>query len=101
MTDPLSRYFAFTKRSIKGPFYPKDLAQLPGFGRNTLVCPESALGQWKEAYLEGAFQALLEPAGQAKPKPPLTHEAADDQAVRSLLEKPSLKIPSLITTSGR
>ena len=87
MTDPISRFFAFTKRSIKGPFYPKDLAQLPGFGRNTLVCPEAALGQWKEAYLESAFQALLEPAGQAKPRPPLTHETADDRAVRSLLEK--------------
>lgn len=87
MTDPISRYFAFTKRSIKGPFYPKDLAQLPGFGRNTLVCPEAALGQWREAYLESAFQTLLEPSGQAKPRPPLTHETADDRAVRSLLEK--------------
>jgi chromosome segregation ATPase len=87
MTDPISRYFAFTKRSIKGPFYPKDLAQLPGFGRNTLVCREAALGQWKEAYLESDFQTFLEPAGQARPKPPLTHETADDRAVRSLLEK--------------
>ena len=87
MTDPISRYFAFTKRSIKGPFYPKDLAQLPGFGRNTLICPEASLGQWREAYLESAFQTLLEPAGQAKPRPPLTHETADDRAVRSLLEK--------------
>lgn len=87
MTDPISRYFAFTRRSIKGPFYPKDLAQLPGFGRSTLVCPEAALGQWREAYLESAFQTLLEPAGQAKPRPPSPHEAAEDRAVRSLLEK--------------
>lgn len=99
MTEPISRYFAFTKRSIKGPFYPKDLAQLPGFDRTTLVCPEAALGQWREAYLESAFQPLLEYAGQspAKPKPPLTHEAADDRAVRSLLEKAILKNSQLET----
>lgn len=99
MSEPLSRYFAFTKRSIKGPFYPKDLAQLPDFGRATLVCPESALGQWREAYLEGAFQNLLEYAGQppAKPKPALTHEAANDMAVRSLLEKAILKNSQLET----
>ena len=64
MPEPISRYFAFTKRSIKGPFYPKDLAQLPDFGRNTLVCPETALGQWREASLESAFQSLLEYAAQ-------------------------------------
>ena len=87
MTVPISRYFAFTKRSIKGPFYPKEIAQLPDFGRATLVCPEAALGQWREAFLESAFQTLLEPAGQAKPRPPMTHETADDKAVRSLLEK--------------
>ena len=93
MTETISRYFAFTKRSINGPFYPKDLAQLPGFGRTTLVCPEKALGQWKEAYLESVFQPLLDYAVQspAKPKPPLTHEGADDRAVRSLLEKAILK----------
>ena len=99
MPEPISRYFAFTKRSIKGPFYPKDLAQLPDFGRNTLVCPEGALGQWREAFLESPFQSLLEYAGQpqAKPKPPLTHEAANDMAVRSLLEKAILKNSQLET----
>ena len=99
MPEPISRYFAFTKRSIKGPFYPKDLAQLPDFGRNTLVCPETALGQWREASLESAFQSLLEYAAQpqAKPKPRLTHEAANDLAVRSLLEKAILKNSQLET----
>lgn len=93
MTDPISRYFAFTKRNIKGPFYPKDIAQLPGFGRTTLICPESALGQWKEAYLDSAFQALLEAAPQspARPRPPLTPEAADERTIRVLLEKAILK----------
>ena len=99
MTEPISRYFAFTKRSIKGPFYPKDIAQLPDFGRTTLVCPEAALGQWREAHQERAFQTLLEYGIQptAKPKPPLTHEAADDRAVRSLLEKAILKNSQLET----
>ena len=99
MTEPISRYFAFTKRSIKGPFYPKDLSQLPDFGRTTLVCPEAALGQWKEAHLESVFQPLLEYAMQspAKPRPPLTPDAADDRAVRSLLEKAILKNSQLET----
>lgn len=99
MTEQISRYFAFTKRSINGPFYPKDLAQLPGFGRTTLVCPEAELGRWREAHLESAFQLLLEYAGQspAKPKPPLIHEAAEDRAVRSLLEKAILKNSRLET----
>ncbi len=93
MVPSTSRYFAFTKRSIKGPFYPQDIAQLPGFGRATLICPESALGQWKEAHLEGPFQPLLEfpSRPQVKPQPPLTHEAADSRALRSLLEKAILK----------
>ncbi|MFA6433531.1 MAG: hypothetical protein WCW52_02430 [Elusimicrobiales bacterium] len=93
MTEPIFRYFAFTKRSIKGPFYPKDLAQLPDFGRNTLVCPEAALGQWREAYLESAFRPLLEYAAAppARPGPALTPMAADDRAVRDLLEKAILK----------
>ena len=84
-----TRYFAFTKRSIKGPFPPGDIAQLPGFGRATLVCPESALGQWKEAHLEEDFQALFElpRRTQPKPQPPVSGEATDNRALRSLLEK--------------
>jgi chromosome segregation ATPase len=87
------RYFAFTKRSIKGPFSPQDIARLPGFGRATLVCPEAALGQWREAHLEEPFQPLFDMPSlpPVKPQPPLTHEAADDKAVRSLLEKAILK----------
>jgi DNA repair exonuclease SbcCD ATPase subunit len=93
MTEPTSRYFAFIKKSIKGPYNPKDAAQLPGFLRSTLVCPEALLGQWREAHLEAAFQVLLDPAAPVpvKPRPPLTHEAADNRAVRSLLEKAILK----------
>jgi len=94
MVPSSSRYFAFTKRSIKGPFSPQDIARLPGFGRATLVCPESALGQWKEAHLEEPFQSLLElPSRQqaTPPQPTLTREAADSRALRPLLEKAILK----------
>jgi chromosome segregation ATPase len=53
------------------------------------VCPEKALGQWREAAYEAAFQALLEtpPQAPAKPRPPMTVEAAEEMASRSLLEK--------------
>ncbi len=89
MTEPILRYYAYIKKSIRGPFYAKDLAQQPGFGRSTLVCPEKALGQWHEAALEPAFQALLEnpPGAPVKPRPPMTVQAAEETASRSLLEK--------------
>ncbi len=88
------RYYAYIKKSIRGPFYPRDAAMQPGFARSTLVCPERALGQWHEAALEPAFQALLEiPPSQAAVKqgPPMTVEAAEETASRSLLEKAILK----------
>ncbi|MBU2572602.1 MAG: hypothetical protein KKH28_00785 [Elusimicrobia bacterium] len=99
MIEPVSRYFAYTKKSIKGPFYPKDIAQLPGFGRNTLVCTETTLGQWREAYLEKAFELYLGSLAQdpQKPRLPLTHASAEDTAVRSLLEKAILKNSQLET----
>ncbi|OIO02669.1 MAG: hypothetical protein COX65_05740 [Elusimicrobia bacterium CG_4_10_14_0_2_um_filter_56_8] len=89
MKEPILRYYAYIKKSIRGPFYPKDAAAQPGFSRATLVCPERALGQWHEASLEPAFQTLLEtpPAGPAKPRPPSTAQAAEETASRSLLEK--------------
>gem|GEM_PF-1211785 len=90
MTQPPCRYFAFTKKSIKGPLYPKDIAQLPGFARTTLVCPEAALGHWREAQAEEAFRSMFDftPRTEpAVPSAPLTREAAEDRAVRSLLEK--------------
>ena len=43
MTEPILRYYLYIKKSIRGPFYPKDAALQPGFGRSTLVCPEKAL----------------------------------------------------------
>jgi chromosome segregation ATPase len=89
MTEPILRYYFYIKKSIRGPFYPKDAAMQPGFSRSTLVCPEKALGQWREAALEPAFQALVEtpPQQLAKPRPPMTVEAAEETASRSLLEK--------------
>ena len=89
MTEPILRYYAYIKKSIRGPFYPKDAALQQGFNRYTLVCPEKALGQWREAAFEAAFQALLEvpPQAPVKPRPPMTLEAAEETASRSLLEK--------------
>ncbi len=89
MTEPILRYYAYIKKTIRGPFYPKDAALQQGFSRSTLVCQEKALGQWREAAYEPAFQALLEtpPQAPAKPRPPMTVEAAEETASRSLLEK--------------
>ena len=89
MSEPILRYYAYIKKTIRGPFYPKDAAMQPGFNRSTLVCPEKLLGQWHEAALEPAFQSLLEtpPSGPVKPRPPMTAAAAEETASRSLLEK--------------
>ncbi len=89
MTEPILRYYTFIKKNIGGPFHPGDAAAQPGFSRSTLVCEEKALGQWREASLEPAFQALLGTPAQApvKPHPPLTPEGAEEKASRSLLEK--------------
>jgi chromosome segregation ATPase len=97
MTEQLSRYYLYIKKTIRGPFTPRDAALQQGFGRSTLVCPEKALGQWREAALEPAFQMLLETAPQApaKPRPPMTVEAAEETAARSLLEKAINKNSSL------
>lgn len=89
MTEPILRYYSYIKKSIRGPFSPKDAALQPGFDRATLVCPEKALGQWREAGLEAAFQALLAapPSAPMKPSPPMTVQAVEERASRSLLEK--------------
>jgi len=89
MTDQLSRYYAFIKRNIRGPFFPRDAALIPGFNRSTLVCTEKTLGQWVEAGLVTDFQVVLEtpPAQPAKPKPPRTAQDVEEAASRTLLEK--------------
>ena len=98
MTEPISRYYAYMKKAIRGPFTPREAASQAGFSRSTLVCPEKSLGQWREAAIEPAFQLLLlEPAHQApaKPKPPMTLQAAEEAASRSLLEKAITKNAAL------
>ncbi|HAH32341.1 MAG TPA: hypothetical protein DCL44_08510 [Elusimicrobia bacterium] len=92
MDNLAHRYYAYTRKTIRGPFAPCDIAQLPGFSKNTLICPENALGQWREAGQENTFQIYFtavtgEPVSQAKPKPPLNAEQAESRATRSLLEK--------------
>lgn len=83
------RYYVYLKKSIRGPFYPRDIVTQPGFSRSSLVCQEKNLGQWHEASFEPVFQALLEVPGQAlgRPRPPLTMEIVEETASRTLLEK--------------
>jgi chromosome segregation ATPase len=82
--ERISKFYTYIKKSIRGPFYPKELAQIPGFNKNSLVCPESALGQWREAYLEPAFHLFLANHSPRKPAMPISDEA---KALRPVLEK--------------
>ena len=97
MTEPILRYYAYMKKAIRGPFTPREAASQAGFNRSTLVCPERSLGQWREAAIEPAFQLLLEvaPGAPVKPRPPMTVQAAEETASRSLLEKAITKNASL------
>jgi len=83
--EQISKYYAYIKRSIRGPFYPKELAQIPGFNKSSLVCPERALGQWREAYLEPAFHLFL--AGHSAPSTPPTPVNAETTALRPILDR--------------
>ncbi len=89
MPEPILRYYVYIKKSIRGPFTPRDAAMEPGFSRSSLVCTEKTIGQWREASLEAAFQSLLQtpPLAPAKPRPPMTAEAAEETAPLALLEK--------------
>lgn len=81
--DATSRYYAYVKKSIRGPFFPGEIARIPGFTKNTLVCPEKALGQWREACLESAFQRLVEGGPAQQP----ADKARETKHVMPLLEK--------------
>ncbi|MCG2724895.1 MAG: hypothetical protein L6420_01340 [Elusimicrobia bacterium] len=83
--EQISKYYAYIKRSIRGPFYPKELAQIPGFNKNSLICPEKSLGQWREAYLEPAFHLFL--AGYSAPQNLPGHISDETKALRPVLEK--------------
>jgi chromosome segregation ATPase len=97
MTELPVRYYAYLKRGIRGPFFPKELVVIAGFERATLICPEKALGQWTEASLNPEFQGLMDtpPVPPVKPKPPRTAEAAEELASKALLEKAISKNSSL------
>lgn len=43
------KYWIFIDRTIKGPFNANEIKNINGFDENTLVCPENAIGHWKEA----------------------------------------------------
>ena len=84
--ERISKYYAYIKRSIRGPFYPKELAQIPGFNKSSLVCPESSLGQWREAYLEPAFQPFLAAYTRATPAAPASI-SDETRVLKPILEK--------------
>jgi len=84
--EPQIKYYAYIRKSIKGPFFPQEICQLQGFTKNTLVCPEKALGQWREARMEKAFQYYLSPSKEPTP-PPEQRYQQERTSLRPVLEK--------------
>ncbi|PIS46949.1 MAG: hypothetical protein COT17_05915 [Elusimicrobia bacterium CG08_land_8_20_14_0_20_51_18] len=84
------KYWAFIKKTIRGPFLPKDIAGIPGFDRHTLVCLENQLGKWKEAAFEEDFRLYLEfqPVRDAAAAPAIPKaQEMENKAVKNILEK--------------
>ena len=95
MLENPSRYYAYTRKSIHGPFAPRDVSLLTGFSKNTLICPENALGQWREAVAESVFRVYLNMPAPVPPAPPANAAQAEERASRSLLEKAIAKNSAL------
>jgi len=56
MESKTPKYWVYLNNTVQGPFHPMRLPSLPGFKKNTLICPEYALGQWKEAEEEPSLK---------------------------------------------
>ena len=82
MAENPRRYWVYVNKNIKGPYYPVELAALPGFGKASLICPENALGQWREALNEPGVRSTTLPSDQ-----PDRASNLEAKALQSLLEK--------------
>jgi len=83
------KYWAFIKKTIRGPFTAKEISQIPGFNEHTLICPENKLGQWKEAKYEENFIQLIEsPHKEIHEKAEIAKaKEMENAAIKKILEK--------------
>ncbi|MDE2038393.1 MAG: hypothetical protein KGO96_02610 [Elusimicrobia bacterium] len=92
------RYWVFQDNQVSGPFDPEELSQVPGYGSETMVCPEGRrgtnAGDWRRA---GAVAELSHSLGRPAPKDMadlgalLEKSAALEKAVAELREQIGLK----------
>lgn len=59
----MAKYWVFQSNQVNGPHDPDDLAQLPGFSAETLVCPEGRkgtnMGDWQRASMVPELSVTL------------------------------------------
>jgi hypothetical protein len=67
------RYWIFQNNQVNGPFEPDDLAQVPGFSAEALVCPEGRrgtnMGDWQRAGMVAELSVSLLKAAQLSAMP--------------------------------
>lgn len=67
------RYWIFQNNQVNGPFEPDDLAQVPGYSAEALVCPEGRrgtnMGDWQRAGMVGELSVSLLKAAQLSAMP--------------------------------
>ncbi len=82
-------YWAYIKKSIVGPFTPQKISEMPGFNSHTLICPQDALGQWKECSKEEDFSIPMQvKEASAHPGKEIIKKAiAENEAFKNILEK--------------
>lgn len=90
MAGDIHKYWVYLGGSVQGPVECKDILNLPGFKESTLVCPEEALGQWREASAEPSLKERL-----AANKKIAGVEEAESLALQTLLAQALNKASAL------
>jgi len=82
------KYWIFQSNQVIGPYASEDLAQLPGYSPETLVCPEgrkgTKMGDWQRAGMVPELLSSLRPLATATQAPEGLKEL---EALESLQEK--------------
>lgn len=82
-------YWAYIKKNIVGPFTPQKISEIPGFNSHTLVCPQNALGQWRECAKEDDFSIPLQvkELSDNTEKDIIKKAITENEAFKNILEK--------------
>ncbi|GAB4030607.1 MAG: hypothetical protein Fur0012_06790 [Elusimicrobiota bacterium] len=84
-----SKYWAYIRKNIVGPFEARKISEIPGFNQHTLVCPEKSLGQWRECSCEEDFSVYLQlrsVSNQAE-KEMVKKAVTENEAFKKILEQ--------------